>query len=290
MRIDAHQHYWSPQHGDYGWLVPSDALRPIFRPFGPADLHPLLDAAGVAGTVLVQAAPSEAETGRLLAIAAQPGSRVLGVIGWCDFAAPDAAQRIAALAAQPLLKGLRPMLQDLPDARWILQPACAPALQAMERAGLTLDLLIKPHQLDAALVLAQRHPGLAMVLDHGAKPAIPDGFNAWAQGVARLAREPNVECKLSGLLTEAPAGAGLRLLRPFAGHLLAHFGPRRLLWGSDWPVLTLAADYARWVRLCEELLAGLDAGTQALVFGANAQRFYRLRPESNRPPAREFAR
>lgn len=276
MRIDAHQHYWSPHHGDYGWLVPTGALRSICRPFGPPDLHPHLDAAGIAGTVLVQAAPSAAETRRLLEIAARPGSRVLGVVGWCDFEALDATQQVQALAGHALLKGLRPMLQDLPDPRWILRPEIAPALDAMERMQLALDLLVKPHQLGAVLELAQRRPGLRMVIDHGAKPSIPGGFQPWAQQIARAAQEKQLHCKLSGLLTEAPAGARVETLRPFSDHLLQAFGPERLLWGSDWPVLNLAASYAHWYGMSGALLSGLRAAQQALVFGGNAQRFYRL--------------
>ena len=130
LRIDAHQHYWSLAHQDYGWLVDTPALRPIYRDFGPAELAPLLDRAGIDGTVLVQAAPSEAETWRLLALAAQPASRVRAVVGWTDLAAPDAPVRIRRLAQEPLLKGLRPMLQDIPDPEWILQPRLLPAIEA----------------------------------------------------------------------------------------------------------------------------------------------------------------
>ncbi|RYF44048.1 MAG: amidohydrolase [Comamonadaceae bacterium] len=276
MRIDAHQHYWSPHHGDYGWLVPSRALRSICRPFAPPDLHPHLNAAEIAGTVLVQAAPSAAETLRLLEIAARPGSRVLGVVGWCDFEAPDAPAQVCALAGNPLLKGLRPMLQDLPDPRWILRPEVAPALDAMERMRLALDLLVKPHQLDAVQELAQRRPALHMVIDHAAKPSIPDGFQRWAEQIGRVAQHKHLHCKLSGLLTEAPIGAGVETLRPFSDHLLQAFGPERLLWGSDWPVLTLAASYAHWYGMSGALLSGLSAAQQALVFGGNAARFYRM--------------
>jgi L-fuconolactonase len=277
MRIDAHQHYWQPGHGDYGWLVPSEELKTICRDFAPADLHPLLDAAGIDATVLVQAAPAEAETHRLLAIAATPGSRVLGVVGWCDLEAADAPQRVEALARNPLLKGLRPMLQDMPDAQWVLRETLHPAFNAMESAGLAMDLLIKPHQLDAALRFARRRPDLRMVIDHGAKPDIRAGkFRDWAAGMTRLARETRVMCKLSGLLTEAPAGAGASALQPYAEHLLAEFGPGRLMWGSDWPVLNLASSYAQWHGMCALWLEPLSAADRALVLGGNAQAFYRL--------------
>lgn len=277
LRIDAHQHYWSLSHADYVWLQPSDALRPIYRDFGVADLHPLLDAAGIDGTVLVQAAPAEAETMRLLALAARPGSRVLGVVGWTDLQAADAPQRVAALAADPLLKGLRPMLQDAPDIAWVLTAACRPAFEAMAHAGLALDLLIKPHQMETALALARAYPQLRMVIDHGAKPAIAAGdTRCWEAAMVRFARESHVLCKLSGLWTEAQPGAPAEAAQACAEHLLAAFGTQRLMWGSDWPVLVLAGDYAQWHAACLRWLAHLDAAQQAAIFGGNAARFYRL--------------
>lgn len=277
MRIDAHQHYWSPRHGDYGWLVPSGGLQAIYRDYGPADLHPLLDAAGVEGTVLVQAAPSQAETHRLLEIAAQPASRVLGVVGWCDLESPRAPQTIAMLARNPMLKGLRPMLQDLPETAWLLRPELHPAFDAMEREGLALDLLITPRHLQVVLEFAKARPGLRMVIDHGAKPGIRAGaFDEWAGGMARLARETHLVCKLSGLLTEAPPGADAGALQPYVEHLLAEFGPQRLMWGSDWPVLNLAGSYGQWHGMCARWLAGLDAGGRAAVEGGNARDFYAL--------------
>ena len=278
LRIDAHQHYWSVAHSDYGWLQPVPALAPIYRDFGPRDLHPCLDAAGIDATVLVQAAPSEAETGRLLELASAPDSRVAGVVGWCEWLRPDAPQRIQRLAAQPLLKGLRPMLQDLDDARWMLQAGLQPALQQMVRHGLVFDALIKGSaQLDALCEFAALHRMLTIVLDHGAKPPIAEGARAaWTAGISRLARCSNVWCKLSGLVTEAGAGWTAESLRPWVDHLLAEFGPQRLLWGSDWPVLNLAGSYARWWQASAELLQPLSATQRDQVLGANAVRCYRL--------------
>lgn len=278
-RIDAHQHYWSIAHGDYGWLRPNAALAHIYRDFGPADLHPLLDAAGIDATVLVQAAPSEAETWRLLSIGQQPGSRVLGVVGWCELLAPDAAARITRLAAQPLLKGLRPMLQDMADPRWMLQPALRPAIDAMISHDLSFDALIKAQpQLNALLEFTQRHPALRIVIDHGAKPAIAQGgLNEWRASISRIARtSPGVTCKLSGLVTEARANWQLADLQPVVDHLMSEFGAQRLMWGSDWPVLNLAADYAAWMRASTTLLQALSAEQSARIFGANAAAFYRL--------------
>ncbi|MEO8022342.1 amidohydrolase family protein [Polaromonas sp.] len=280
MRIDAHQHFWSLEHGDYGWLQPTPALKALYRDFAPADLRPHLQAANIEGTVLVQAAPSEAETERLLEIGRQPDSMVLGVVGWCALEAADASERIARCARDPLLKGLRPMLQDMPDIGWVLGPQADRAWAAMEGHGLVLDLLIKPHQIDTALELLQRQPKLRAVVDHAAKPAIASGwdlaFAPWAAAMTTLARETNVACKLSGLLTEALIGADVRVLRPYVELLLSEFGAARLVWGSDWPVVTLTASYLTWHAMCVDLLADLDAREQGLIFGGNAVALYEL--------------
>lgn len=278
LRIDAHQHYWSLAHHDYGWLEDTPALHPIHRDFGPEDLAPLLDCAGIDGTVLVQAAPSEAETWRLLSLAEQPGSRVRAVVGWTDLAAPDAPARICRLAQEPLLKGLRPMLQDIADPGWILDARLRPAIDAMTERGLCLDLLVKPHQLDAALAFARAHPALRMVIDHAAKPDIAGGaFEPWATRMARFAAESPVHCKLSGLATEAGPGWDAQRLRPWVEHLLRHFGPERLMWGSDWPVLNLAGGYPRWHAVSDTLLGGLPLEAQAAIRGANAAAFYGIK-------------
>jgi len=275
MRIDAHQHYWSLAHRDYGWLVDSPALHAIYRDFLPADLAPLLDRAGIDATVLVQAAPSEAETWRLLEAAETPGSRVFAVVGWTDLAAADASQRIRRLAQHPMLRGLRPMLQDLPDAEWILDARLEPAIETMIALDLSLDLLINPGQLKTALTFALRHPTLRMVLDHAAKPAIANhAFEPWASEIARLAERTAVHCKVSGLITEAGRCWDTAALRPYVHHLIACFGTSRLMWGSDWPVLELAGDYLQWQAATLELMQGLGAAERDRVLGANAVAFY----------------
>ena len=278
VRIDAHQHFWSPEHADYGWLRDTPELHAIYRAFAPADLAPLLDNAAIDATVLVQAAPSEAETARLLAIAADPANRVRAVVGWTDFAAADAPRRISRLAQEPLLKGLRPMLQDLPDPEWILDARLEPAIRTMTELGLCLDLLIKPHQIDAVTKFALRHPLLPMVIDHAAKPDIAQGrFEPWASQIATFARSTRVSCKLSGLATEAGADWDAAALQPYVDHLVSHFGPSRLMWGSDWPVLNLAGSYGQWHGASLELLANLSPLEQEQILGTNAATFYGIK-------------
>jgi L-fuconolactonase len=273
-RIDAHQHFWRPARGDYGWLTPD--LAPLYRDFLPGDLAPLLERAGISGTVLVQAAPTEAETLFMLALA-EEHAFIDGVVGWTDFAAPDAPTRITALAAHPKLVGLRPMIQDLPDDAWMLRTELAPAYEALVAHDLVFDALVFPRHLANLATLLVRHPNLRTVVDHGAKPAIASGaFDDWAAGMTIIARETSASCKLSGLVTEAGADWSVERLRPYVDHMLAEFGPSRLIWGSDWPVCTLAARYEDWLDATDRLLESCTAAERDAILGGNAAHIYRL--------------
>jgi len=274
--VDAHQHFWRLSRGDYAWLTPE--LRALYRDFEPGDLAPLLAANNVAATVLVQAAATEEETHFLVELA-RKHSFIKGVVGWTDFAAPDAAQRIAALAAASggVLKGLRPMIQDIADPDWVQRPELDAAFAAMIAHDLAFDALVKPAHIPALFARLARHPLLRTVIDHAAKPDIAHGgFDAWAPSLERLARETGAYCKLSGLLTEARSGATLDDLAPYVEHVLACFGPERVLWGSDWPVLDLASDYPGWLDMARRLVGRYAPGFEAKVFGETAAQFYRL--------------
>ncbi len=270
--IDAHQHFWRLGRGDYGWLTPE--LAPIFRDFGPADLAPILARHGIGRTILVQAAPTLAETAFLLDIA-RTTPFVAGVVGWVDFDAPDAPDVVARLAGDPRLVGLRPMVQDIDDDDWLARPSHAPVFEAMIAHGLVFDALVLPRHLPRLARVLERHPELAVVVDHGAKPAIREAaIDAWRAGMSAVATHPRTCCKLSGLVTEAPAGAGLDVLAPYVDTLLALFGPGRLLWGSDWPVVELGGGYDRWRALALAALAGLSPAARADVLGGTAERVY----------------
>ncbi|MBB4952123.1 L-fuconolactonase [Agrobacterium vitis] len=270
MRIDAHQHFWRLTDRVGEW--PPAELAAIYRDFLPQDLEPLLQQSGMDGTILVQTMEQAAETDFLLALAAKHAF-IKGVVGWVDLGAPDAAEQIAKRATHPMLKGLRPMLQDLPDDDWIANPRLDPAIDAMIAHGLSLDALVKPRQLQGLWQRVKRHPELPVVIDHGAKPQIAQGrFIEWQKDMARLAQCPNVHCKLSGLLTEAGAQKP-ESLGPYIETILDLFGGKRVLWGSDWPVLRLAGDYLGWLRQCEALVPKDD---QPAVFGGNAAQFYRI--------------
>jgi L-fuconolactonase len=271
-RIDAHHHLWTLARGDYGWLTAD--LQPIYRDFTLDDLVPHLLAGGIDGTILVQAAPTEAETMFLLEIAAA-ADVVRGVVGWTDFDAGDGEARIEALARQQLLVGLRPMVQDIADDDWLLRPALAPVLTAMAQHGLVFDALVLPRHLPRLLQVVDRHPDLAFVLDHCGKPQLASGeIEVWKGAIARLAERDNIVCKFSGLVTEARPDWRLADLRRAVDHVLACFGPWRLLWGSDWPVVNLAGGYAKWLVAAESLLADLSPDERASSFGGAAARIY----------------
>lgn len=270
--IDSHQHVWRLERGDYHWMSPD--LAPLYRDYGPEDLAPLLARHGIARTILVQAAATVAETEFMLAVAARTPF-VAGVVGWAEFADPDAPAAIARLAADPLLVGLRPMVQDIPDDDWLVRPDLGPAFRALAAHGLVLDALVFPRHLSRLLVVLDRHPDLPVVVDHGAKPAIAERrLDPWRADMAAVAARPGTVCKLSGLVTEARPDWTVESLRPYVDHLLAVFGPARLLWGSDWPVVNLAGGYDRWREASLALLAGLSEAERAAVLGGTAARVY----------------
>ncbi len=250
MKIDAHQHFWKIARGDYGWLT-SD-LQPLYRDFGPEDLKPLLEQAGIGGTIAVQAADTEAETEYLLSLA-DVHNWILGVVGWTDLEAEDAPAKIARMAQNPKLVGFRPMIQDIADDTWMLKGSLRPALTAMATHNLTFDALVLPRHLGHLLEFLDRYPNLHVVIDHGAKPEIRDGhLEPWAAHLRRVARNKHVFCKLSGLTTEAGPAWQPDGLSSYIETILDAFTPARVLFGSDWPVLNLASRYDEWVSIVED--------------------------------------
>jgi L-fuconolactonase len=271
-RIDSHHHVWRLARGDYGWLTP--ALAPIYRDFGLEDLSPFLHRHGIDATILVQAAPTDAETAFLLNTAAA-SPVIAGVVGWSDFESPDSATRIAALAADPLLIGLRPMVQDIADDDWLLRADLAPAFEAMTRHGLVFDALALPRHLPRVRQLGGQHPDLSIVLDHLGKPHVAGGeLDTWRADLDAVAERPNTYCKLSGLVTEARPDWQPEHLRPFVAHVLSCFGPERVMWGSDWPVVNLAGGYDRWRQAAEFLLQDEPEAVRRAIFGNTAERVY----------------
>jgi L-fuconolactonase len=276
MQIDAHQHFWHPGRGDYGWMPKGDPV--LDRPYGPADLAPDLARHGIDRTVLVQAAPTVAETEYMLGIAdATP--HVAAVVGWIDFENPTDLSHLKRLAGHPKFRGVRPMIQDIPDDGWMLRDDVQWAFGAVADLGLTFDALGFPRHLAPFRTLFQRYPNLRVVVDHCMKPQIrtpsETGFRHWADGLSRLA-DMGAYIKFSALVTEATSDWTAEDLRPYVDHILAAFGPDRVMWGSDWPVVRLRCDYADWHAAALALTAHLPALARARIFGGTAEEFYRL--------------
>ncbi|RUR71108.1 amidohydrolase [Variovorax guangxiensis] len=284
QRIDSHQHFWRPARGDYAWLradVPS--LTPLMRDFLPEHLTPLLQAHGVARTVLVQAADAEAETDFMLK-PATAHDVVDGVVGWVDLGRADTVASLERMARYPKFKGVRPMLQDLADDDWIARMPHPDVVQALVRLGLRFDALVKPRHLTSLIRFLKQWPQLPVVIDHAAKPPMgahdSEAFATWRKQMVELAALPQAHCKFSGLRGEAPwaahhdVDAAARVVLPIWEHLLENFGPTRLMWGSDWPVLTLAGGYAGWIAVSQACIGVLSASEQAHIWRGTAQRFY----------------
>jgi len=279
--IDAHHHLWKVERGDYFWMA-DPSVAPIARDFSLEEFAATARTCGVDGSVLVQAAQSDAETQWLLEQARASKGLILGVVGWVDMAAAEAPSALQRLSLEPLLRGIRPMLQDLTPDDWVLHPRLDPAFRALIELDLAFDLLIRPPQLEAAFTLLTRYPRLRAVVDHGAKPKIANGqWQPWADWMRRIAGETQACCKLSGLATEARSDWQVDDLRRYTDHLLECFGPQRLMWGSDWPVALLATYYQQWLHTAQQLIAALSPDECAQVMGQNAVRFYRLLLDSH---------
>jgi L-fuconolactonase len=276
MRVDAHQHYWSLQRGDYAWLKPRDAT--LYRDFGPEDLADQLAACGVNATVLVQAAATEAET-RFLFTLANRHSSIAGVVGWVDFVANDVASRIRRLVREGngKLRGFRPMVQEIRDPQWLEHSSLDAAFATIVEHDLAFDALVTPRHLPVLERRLQRHPTLRAVLDHAGKPDIAGGaFEPWARQIEQIARTTSACCKLSGLLTQAEPGAGTAELDAFVAHIFKCFGVNRVMWGSDWPVVTLRVPYQNWFEMALAMVDRHAPGHGEAVFAGNSIRFYRL--------------
>jgi L-fuconolactonase len=274
MRIDAHQHFWTYSNAEYPWIQPD---WPIRRDFLPVDLAPHLQALGLDGSVAVQARQSLEESRWLLELA-NASPEIKGVVGWVDLRAPDVEEQLGLLAAHPKFVGVRHVVQDEPDDRFMLGEDFLRGIGKLQAFGLTYDILIYPRQLPAALELVRAYPEQAFVLDHLAKPLVREGLlSPWREQVRELAASPNVMCKVSGLVTEARWFAWKpEDFIPFFDVVFQAFGPDRLMFGSDWPVALLSADYSKVFTLILDYVAGQDKNLEAKIFGLNATRFYQL--------------
>jgi L-fuconolactonase len=276
--VDAHHHFWDPATADYPWLT--DELAAIRRPFGPDDLEPLLAAAGVDSTILVQTRPDFEETVEFLGIAERTPF-VRGVVGWVDLTSVGVADDIADLSSRPggaALVGIRHQAHDEPDPDWLQRDDVIRGIEAVGAAGLVYDLLVRPRELPAAMRLARRLPDVRFVIDHIAKPPIARReLEPWTGLMAPFAELSNVACKLSGMVTEADwAHWTVDDLRHYVDRVLEVFGPGRLMFGSDWPVCLLAGSYQDVFEAARQVVSALSESERVGIFGENAVRTYRL--------------
>lgn len=279
MKIDSHQHFWNYSAAEYPWI--GSEMKRLACDYLPGDLQPLAESCGLGGSVAVQARQSLEESRRLLELAdATPFIR--GVVGWVDLRSAAVATQLSQFAAHEKFVGVRHVVQDEADPRFLLGEAFVRGVRTLHQFGLAYDLLLYPQQLPAAVELAGLLPEQPFVLDHLAKPQIKQwlktgGIDSWRRDIESLARQKNVCCKVSGMVTEAawrqwqPAD-----FIPYLDVVLAAFGPDRLMFGSDWPVCLLAGDYPEVVGIAKDFFSRLSAAEQALIWGGTATRFYNL--------------
>jgi L-fuconolactonase len=278
MHIDAHQHFWRYDPGEYAWI--DDSMKTLRRDFLPGDLKPELERNGFDRCIAVQARQTLEETRWLLELADRHAF-IGGVVGWVDLRSPGVRNQLESLERHPKLIGIRHIVQSEPDDRFMLQPDFLRGIAILEEFGLTYDILIYARHLAAAAEFVRRFERQRFVLDHIAKPEIKAGsmssFGMWARGIRDLASFPNVFCKLSGLVTEADWGnwkaAQFEL---YLDVVFDYFGGERLMIGSDWPVCTLAASYSDAMNLVKNYLSKHSSSVQEAALGGNAKRFWSL--------------
>ncbi|MFZ0015111.1 MAG: amidohydrolase family protein [Acidimicrobiia bacterium] len=276
MIADSHHHFWDPNQAEYPWMT--GEYEQLKRPFGPSELAPLLEAAGVAKTVVVQARQDLSETRSLLSMAAEY-AWLAGVVGWVDLTDPDLASTLAEIRSGPgggALVGVRHVVHDEPDAHWLMRDDVIAGLKVVADAGLAYDLLVRSRELPAATETARLVPNLTFVIDHMAKPAISKReFEPWAERLGAIASLPNVRCKISGLVTEADWKSWRRSdFERYVSMTVELFGPERIMWGSDWPVCTVAASYDQVLAMSRDLLEEIVGNDLAHVLGGCAMETY----------------
>ena len=274
MIIDSHQHFWKYNPVRDSWI--DDSMKVIQKDFLPEDLHPILKANGIDGCIAVQADQSEEETLFLLALAEQH-SFIKGVVGWVDLRAAHVEERLELFSRNSLFKGVRHIVQAESDS-FVLQEVFQKGISKLDKFGLTYDILVLPNQLENARKLVETFPNQKFVLDHIGKPYIRDKkIENWENNIKELAKFENISCKLSGFVTEADWGNWeAENFKDYFDIVFEAFGTDRILFGSDWPVCQLAAEYEEVVQAVTNYIVNLSTNEQKRVFGENAVEFYNL--------------
>jgi len=273
--IDAHHHLWEYNPRDYAWMT--DAMAALRHTFVVPELDAVTRGSGVDGTVVVQARQTLYETDWLLDLARQ-NSILLGVVGWVPLSAPDVRAHLDRFGFDPKLKSVRHVLQDEPDDFYMLGEDFNRGISLLQRYRLAYDILVFERHLPQTVEFVDCHPHQVFILDHIAKPRIgKNKLSPWKENIQELAMRENVFCKISGMVTEADWTAWTEgQLRPYVDIVLSEFGPKRLMFGSDWPVLTLASGYGQWVDTFRRFIADLSAEEQEDICWRTAKRAYRL--------------
>ena len=273
--IDSHQHFWDPRSFVYPWMSPK--VQPLVRAFLPPDIAPLLAESGVDRTIVVQAISSASEAKWLLQLASE-NEFIGGVVAWCDIQDPRLGSVLDELQMHRKFKGIRHQIEDEPQGDWMLRDKVKNGFKELERRGIPYDMLVRPEHLKYLRAVRDRCPGLKLVIDHIAKPDIAGHvFEPWALEIEQVGQLPGVFCKLSGMSTQADwATWGADDLKPYVQHVVKTFGYDRVMFGSDWPVCMLAAEYKQIVDTLKQALGPLSSEREALVWGGNARSFYDL--------------
>ncbi|HMJ92371.1 MAG TPA: amidohydrolase family protein [Candidatus Acidoferrum sp.] len=274
MRIDSHQHFWRYSEAEYPWIRKGT---PLERDWLPRDLEAIASSVGVNGAIAVQARQSVEETRWLLQLAAE-SPFIKGVVGWVDLQSDQVEQQLAEFSTNKKFVGVRHVVQDEPDSQFMLKPEFLRGIGKLKQFELAYDFLLYPKQLPAAIQVAAKFPEQRFVLDHVAKPLIRAGMlKPWRDDLKELARNPNVFCKISGLVAEARHDAWSKDdFRPYLDIVIQHFGEERVMFGSDWPVCLLAASYAQVHQLVADYFSQFSQETQLKFFGQTAASFYLL--------------
>ena len=274
MYVDSHQHFWELSRGDYSWL--SKENKPLYRNFFPENLIELIKEKNISKTVIVQAADTVAETEFILGIA-DNNEFVAGVVGWVNFENKNVKNDIDRLAQNKFLKGFRPMIHDIVNDNWMLKDNISEGINYLVEKNLTFDALVRPQHLNNLINFAKKYPNLPIVIDHIAKPKIVYGeIEKWKDNMKELSHYENVYCKFSGILTEVGKNYTKSQIDPYVEFIFEVFTPKKLMWGSDWPVLTIAENYSDWFNLAMNYCNILSNNEKLDIFSNTAINFYSL--------------
>ena len=274
MYVDSHQHFWKLSRGDYSWMTPD--MKKLYKDFFPSDLEPLIKEKNISKTIIVQAADTVAETEFTLKLA-EDHEFVAGVVGWVDLESPKTKETIDKLCESKFLKGVRPMIHDIENDEWMLQDNLKENINYLATKNLTFDALVRPQHLKHLIKFVQKFDFLPIVIDHIAKPKILNSeIDEWKKDMQALSGYQNVFCKFSGILTEVGENYSKTQIEPYVDFILNLFSPNKIMWGSDWPVLTMAENYSNWFDLAMDCCNNFSESEKNMIFANTAKNFYNI--------------